>query len=117
MDDLLDFSFNVPRLLVKDLDPLPVDLMVGCGLVFPDCGCCLFLRVFDQSLLQSPRCLSYAVLSTAVACHVDHARFFSGEVLSVGRTNWGLKVLQDLLQMLVPCDLKTLLRCSESPDT
>ena len=37
MDGLLDFSFNVHRLLVKDLDPHPVDLMAGSGLVFPDC--------------------------------------------------------------------------------
>ena len=33
-----DFSFNVHRLLVKDLDPLPVDHMAGFKLVFPDCG-------------------------------------------------------------------------------
>ena len=32
MDGLLDFSFNVHRLLVKDFDPLPVDLMAGFGL-------------------------------------------------------------------------------------
>ena len=32
MDGLLDFSFNVHRLLVKDFDSLPVDLMAGFGL-------------------------------------------------------------------------------------
>ena len=35
MDGLLDFSFNVHRLLVKDFDPLPVDRLAGSGLVSP----------------------------------------------------------------------------------
>ena len=38
MDGLLDFSFDVQSLLVIDLDPHPVNLMAGFGLVFPDCG-------------------------------------------------------------------------------
>ena len=41
MDDLLDFSFNVQRLLVMDLTPSPpplADFRVGFGVVFPDCA-------------------------------------------------------------------------------
>ena len=65
----LSFSFDVHRLLVKDLDALSVDLMGGFRVVFLDCGCCLFL-VFDQSLPQSSSRLSHGVLYTAVACNV-----------------------------------------------
>lgn len=38
MGGLLDFSFDIHRHLVNDLDPHPVNLMAGFGLVFPDCG-------------------------------------------------------------------------------
>ena len=47
----LDFSFKVHRLLAKDFDQLPVDLMVGFRLLLPVCGFFLFL-VF-QSVPQS----------------------------------------------------------------
>lgn len=57
INSLLDFSFNVSHLLVKDFDPLPVNLMVASGLVFPDYRFCLFL-VFAKSLSKSPSCLS-----------------------------------------------------------
>ena len=36
MGGLLDFSFDIHHLLVNDLDPHPVKLMAGFGLVFPD---------------------------------------------------------------------------------
>ena len=36
MGSLLDFSFDIHRLLVNDLDPHPVKLMAGFRLVFPD---------------------------------------------------------------------------------
>ena len=75
MDGLLDFPFNVHGLLVNDFDPIPVDLMVCLGLVFPDGRFCL-LFMFTQSLPQDPSCLSFVVLSTAVAYNaVHHARF------------------------------------------
>ena len=58
-------------LLVEDFDTLPVDLVVGLGLVFPDCRCCLLL-MFTQSLLQRPGCLPYVMLPIAVASNVLH---------------------------------------------
>ena len=45
MSGLLGFSYNVHCLLVKDLDPLPVNLIVGFGLLFPDCGGCFVFGV------------------------------------------------------------------------
>ena len=56
MDGLLDFSFNVHRLLVKNLDPFPVDLMAGFGLVFPDCGRCLRLVLAQRLRNIYPLC-------------------------------------------------------------
>ena len=56
INGLLDFLFYVHHLLVKDLDLLPVDLMVASGLVFPDYRFCLFM-VSTQSL-YFPRALA-----------------------------------------------------------
>ena len=91
---------------------LPVDWCSQTADAVCFCGCSpsLFPRALDVSPMQcSPQPLQEMSYTTPV--------FFSGEVLSVGRTNWDLKVLQGLLQVLVPCDLKILLRCLESPDT
>lgn len=58
INGLLDFSFNVYHLLVKDFDPLLFNVMVASELVtFPDYRFCLFL-VFTQSLSKKPSCLS-----------------------------------------------------------
>ena len=97
MDDLLVFSFNVSLLLVKDLDPLPsiswlaVDWCSQAADAVCFCGYSpsFFLRALDVSPMQcSPQPL-HVMYTTPV---------FSGEVLSVGRTNWDLKVLQGLSQ-------------------
>ena len=53
MYGLLGFSYNVHRLLVKDLEPLPVNLIVGFGVVFLDCGCCFVFGV-AQSYDEAP---------------------------------------------------------------
>lgn len=56
INGLLDFSFNVYHLLVKDFDPLPYNVMVVSGLVtFPDYRFCF---QFTQSLSNKPSCLS-----------------------------------------------------------
>ena len=69
------FSF---WLFIKNLDSFPVDLVVGLGLVFPVCRCCLSL-MFTQLLLQSSHCLANVMLSAIVACDVVyHARLLFG---------------------------------------
>ena len=57
--------------------PSYVDLLVGFWLVFPDCGCCSFFWYSFSLFSRARSCLSYAVLSTAVACNV--ARPFSSQ--------------------------------------
>ena len=54
MYGLLGFSYNVHCLLVKDLDPLSVDLIVCFGLVFPDCGCCFVFGVAQSLMMRHP---------------------------------------------------------------
>ena len=54
MYGLLGFCYDAHRLLVKDLDPLPVDLIVGFGLVFPDCGCCFVFWCRTVSYDEAP---------------------------------------------------------------
>ena len=55
MYGLLGFSYNVHhRLLVKDLHLLPVNLIVGFGLLFPDCGCCFVFGVAQSLMMRHP---------------------------------------------------------------
>ena len=57
MYGLLGFFYNVHRLMVKDLHPLPVNLIVDFGLLFPDCGCCFVFGVahsYDEAPVTIP---------------------------------------------------------------
>ena len=76
-------------ILVKGLDFLPVSSSWSNGWLWTGVPrlCMLFVfSVFAQSLLASS-CLSYVVLSTAIACNiVHHARFLLREVFPFGRS-------------------------------
>ena len=54
MYGLLGFFYNVHCLLVKDLHPLPVDLIVCFGVVFLDCGCCFVFGVGQSLMMRHP---------------------------------------------------------------